>query len=369
MRSIRAGDLSGSRRRIGRMKRLTLVLVAAAAFALPGAARAAACSPLNCAPSQFTLAHGTLLGFRTMVNKPVTVVDLKTGERRWVIPAGLVGGDLLVHQDGGSLVWYDASRGARLYAAPLPSVEYSLAGVSQSGTRAVALSIVGTGTKAAILSRNGKQTIALPGKQWEFDALRGNNLFLIKYLARGGYQVRLVHVGSGKLDPRPLKDPHESGTIWGSPFSRLSSADGRYVFTLYIGSNGGSMVHELDLKNATARCIDLPGTGNYGSATSTALVLSRDQRTLWAVSPGYGRAVAIDVRTRKVSTALRFSLPYWNLGNGTRAAFAPDGEHIALADNEEVAVIGVSQGKIVQRGKAKAIALGWSPDGRLWKLT
>jgi hypothetical protein len=32
-------------------------------------------------------------------------------------------------------------------------------------------------------------------------------------------------------------------------------------------------------------------------------------------------------------------------------------------------VIGVSQGKIVQRGKAKAIALGWSPDGRLWKLT
>jgi hypothetical protein len=351
------------------MKRLALVLAAAAAVALPGAARGAACSPLNCAPSQFTLAHGTLLGFRPMVNKPVTVVDLKTGAARWVIPAGLVGGDLLVHQAGGRLVWYDASRGTRMYAAALPSVEYSLAGVSQKGTRAVASSIVGTGTKVAIVSRGSEQTIALPGKQWDFDALRGNNLFLIKYLQLGGYQVRLVHLGSGKLDPHPLKDPHESGTIWGSPFSRLSSADGRYVFTLYIGSNGGSMVHELDLKNATARCIDLPGTGNYGSATSTALVLSHDQRTLWAVSPGYGRAVGIDVRTRKVSTALRFSLPYWNLGNGTSAALAPDGRQIALGDNEEVAVIGLAKGEVVQRGKARAIALGWSPDGRLWKLT
>ena len=369
MRSIRVGDLAGSRRRMGSMKRLALVLAAAAAVALPGAVRAAACSPLNCAASQFTLAHGTLLGFRSMVNKPVTVVDLKTGAFRWRVPAGLVGGNLLVHQDQRKLVWYDASRGVRLYDAALPSVEYSLAGVSQNGTRALAFSIVGTGTKAAILSRHGERTIALPGKQWQFDALRGNNLFLIKYLPLGGYQVRLVHVGSGKLEQRPLKDPHESGTIWGSPFSRLSSADGRYVFTLYIGPNGGSMVHELDLKNATARCIDLPGTGDYGSATTTALLLSRDQRTLWAVSPGYGRVVGIDVRTRKVSTASRLSLPYWNVASGTSAALAPDGRHLALANNEEVAIIGLAKGTVMQRGKAKAIALGWSPGGRLWKLT
>ena len=46
------------------MKRLALVL-AAVAVVLPSAARAAACSPLNCAASQFSLAGGTLLGFRT----------------------------------------------------------------------------------------------------------------------------------------------------------------------------------------------------------------------------------------------------------------------------------------------------------------
>ena len=353
------------------MERLTVALVLVAtvvAVALPAAARGAACSPLNCAASQFTLAHGTLLGFRTAVNKPVTVVDLKTGDARFVLPAGLTGGNLLVHQDGRSLAWYDASRGARLYTAALPDVEYSLAGVSQNGTRAVALNTVGDGTRVAIVSGSDRRTISLPGKQWQFDALRGDNLFLIKFLAVGGYQVRLVHVGSGRLDAKPLKDPHESGTIWGSPFSRLSSPDGRYLFTLYIGSNGGSMIHELDLKAAKARCIDLPGTGDYGSATSYALVLSPDARTLWAVSPGYGRAVAIDVRTRSVSTAFRFELPYWNLGNGTSAALAPDGERVALADGETVAVIGLAQRKIVARNPGKAIALGWSPDGRLWKL-
>jgi hypothetical protein len=351
------------------MKRLALVLACAAAVALPGATRAAACSPLNCAASQFTLAHGTLLGFRTAVNRPVTVVDLATGSPRWVLPAGLTGDDLLVHQGGRTLAWYDASRGTLLYRATLPSAGYRLSGVSQDGSRAVALSIAGRKTTVAILSRSARKTIVLPGKQWQVDALRGDNLFLIGYLATGGYQVRLLHVGSGRLDSRPLKDPHESGTIWGSPFSRLSSADGRYLFTLYIGSNGGSMIHLLDLKAATARCIDLPGTGDYGSATSTALVLSHDQRTLWALSPGYGRAVGIDVRTRKVVSAFRFDLSSWNLGGGTSAALAPDGKHVALSDNQTVAIVGLAEHKVVERNPGKAVALGWSPDGRLWKLS
>ena len=111
----------------------------------------------------------------------------------------------------------------------------------------------------------------------------------------GGYQVRLVDLATGKLASSPLKDPHESGTIWGQPFSRLASPDGRFLFTLYLGSNGGAMMHELDLKAAKARCIDLPGTGDYGSASSWALSLAPDGRTLWAVSPGYGRVVGIDV--------------------------------------------------------------------------
>ncbi|MGH3048866.1 MAG: hypothetical protein ACRDLK_01820, partial [Gaiellaceae bacterium] len=117
------------------MKRLTLVLIAIATVvtvALPSAAHAAACSPLNCAASQFAIGrHGNLMGFRKAIGKPVTVVDLQTGKTRWVLPAGLTGGSLLVHQAARTLVWYDASRGTRLASIVLPDAEYSLAGASQ----------------------------------------------------------------------------------------------------------------------------------------------------------------------------------------------------------------------------------------------
>jgi hypothetical protein len=350
------------------MKRLALVL-AAATLLLPSAASAAACSPLNCAPSQFSLAGGSLLGFRTAAEAPVTVVDLKTGQSRWTLPWGFTGRDLLVHPNARTIVWYDASKGSRVARATLAKGG-TLVGVSQSGTRAVVRRIRNTWTEFRVVAPGAtERAIRVPRGNWDFDALLGDHLFLIKYLAGGGYQVLLAHVGSGKLDAAPLKDPHESGTIWGQPFERLASADGRFLFTLYIGQNGGAMVHELDLKAATARCIDLPGTGDYGAATSWAMLLSKDEGTLWATSPGYGRVVAIDVASREVSSAFRITLASWNLGNGTRAALAPDGQHVALADGETVAILGLAEKKVVERNSVKATAVGYSPDGKLWTFS
>jgi hypothetical protein len=349
------------------MKKLALAL-AAAALLLPGAARSAACSPLDCAPSQFTLVHGTLLGFRSQANKPVTVVDLKTGEKRWTLPAGVVGGHFLVHQSGRSLAWYDANTGRAAGTALLPDVEYSLGGVSQDGTRAVATRWFHGNTRIAIVSRTSRKVLTVPGVRWAFDALYGNNVFLIHDFLIGGYEIRLLHAGSGRLERRPLKDPHESGRIWGSPFSRLASNDGTYLFTLYIGSNGGAMVHELNLKTATARCIELPGTGDYGSAATWTMQASPDGGTLWMANPGYGRVVGIDVASRTLTTAFRIDLAYWNNGTTPASALSPDGEQFALADGETVALLDLSSKKIVQRDPAKkVIALGYAPDGsNLW---
>jgi hypothetical protein len=350
------------------MKRLAIVL-AAAAVVLPSAARAAACSPLTCAASQFSLSDGSLLGFRARADAPVTVVDLQTGKEKWSLPSGIIAGNLLVHQDGLRLVWYDASRGTtQLDSAAIAAG--SLEGVSQNGTRAVVKQLSPGGTTFTILSP-GRQSraIVVPGRLWDFDALRGDNLFLIRYLKGGGYQVRLAHVGSRKLEAAPLKDPHESGIIWGSPYSRLPSVDGRYLFTLYIGQNGGAMIHALDLKTAKARCVDLPGTGNYGAATSWTMQLSNNARTLWAVSPGYGRAVSIDIGRRKVSSAFKLELPGWNVGLGTASALSPDGAQIALADQRTVAVLDLTTRKVMRREPGQAIALGYAPDGRLWTLS
>jgi hypothetical protein len=341
------------------MKRLALVL-AAAAVLLPGAAHAAACSPLNCAASQFSLAGGKMLGFRTGVDKPVTVVDLRTGKARWVLPAGFEAGDRYVHQAAYRLVWMNAATNRTLATSAYPG-GYELVGVSQDGSRAV----LQDSNLFAIVSPHGLTKLRLSPGQWQFDALAGDNLFLIKYKSQGGYQVRLVKVSTGKVVPTVLKD-----VIWGQPFSRLASGDGRYLFTLYVGGNGAAMVHQLDLRTAAAKCIDLPGTGDFGAAATWTMTLSRDQHTLWAVSPGYGRVVGIDVATRRPTAAFSVDLPYWNSGTTPAAVLAPDGTHVALADNETVAVIDLDAQKVISRAHARAKALGYSPDGaHLWRLS
>jgi hypothetical protein len=350
------------------MTRLALVL-AVAAVLLPSAAVGAACSPLNCAPSQFSLANGRLLGFRSSALAPVTIVDLSTGKTKAALPNGVVGGTLLVHQEGTTLTWYDARSGKSTGTAVVPS-GVRLVGVSQDGERAVGLRLTdGGSTTFVIASLDRVDELRVEGRQWDFDALRGDNLFLIRYQRSGGYQVRLLHVGSGKLDAKPLKDPHESGTIWGQPYSRLASTDGRYLFTLYIGSNGGSMVHALDLDTAKARCIDLPGTGDYLASTAWGLALGRNGRTLWAANPSHGRVVGIDVRTRTATRAFRINVGYWSRGRGTRAALSPDGSRVALTDGESVAVVSLAGGRVVSRTPNAAAALGYSPAGRLWTFT
>jgi len=261
---------------------------------------------------------------------------------------------------GAAIVWTDATTDKTVARVANPQL-FELVGASQDGSRAV----LRYGRRFAVVSPGSWRVLRVPPGRWDFDALEGDNLFLIKYDGDGGYQVRLLHLSSGTIDPTVLKQ-----RIWGNPFSRVASPDGHYLFTMYIASNGAAMVHELDLRTASARCIDLPGTGDYGSAATWAMVLSRDAKTLWAVSPGYGRVVGIDVASRAVTTAFRIDLPLWNTGNATAAVLSPDGERIAIADKETVALVDLEAQKITSRDKGKAIALGYSPDGaNLWKFS
>jgi hypothetical protein len=344
------------------MTRLLLVL-SVVALLLPGAASAAACSPMNCAPSQVELGNAALLAYRTSSHAPVSVADLQSGESIASLPWGFVYGNVLVHQQGRRVEWYDATTGKKTGQRTLPG-PIRLEGASQDGRRAV---VFLSKTLAAIVTPNAYREISLARGNWGFDALRGDNLMLIKYLP-SGYQVRLLDLSRRSSATRLLKDPHESGTIWGQPWSRLSSRDGRYVFTLYLASNGAAMVHELDLATARARCIDLPGTGDYGAGTSWGMVVSPDGRTLWLAGPGYGRVIGIDIASRKVTRSFALSLPNWVLGSGTRTAISPDGTRLALTDRETVAVVDLGARKVVSRTQERAVAVGWSPSGELRML-
>lgn len=351
------------------MKRLLLVLALALPAALPAAARAAGCSPLDCAPTGSALGHGLLAVRPNGVTGSVAVDDLRSGRSRWQLPAGILDGTTLVHQDHASLSWFDALTGARLGRTTVLGVAKTgyLAGASQDGSRAVLARSWKKHTTLTIVSRGGQRSVTLRGTDWGFDALAGQKLYLLRYL-RNGYQVRLYDLAANRLVARPLKDPRESSLIWGTAWARTTSPDGRYVFTLYVGQDGGAMVHELDVRNATARCIELPGDGDFNRGTSYTLQVSPDGRTLWAVSPGYGRAVGIDVASARVRTAFRFHTDASaDSPSATVSALSPDGGRIAFALAGRVWVLDTAQRRLVVERHRAATALAFSPDGtRLW---
>ncbi|MGH3002866.1 MAG: hypothetical protein ACRDM1_09455 [Gaiellaceae bacterium] len=342
------------------MTRLLLAFAAVTLLLLPGAASAAACSPLNCAPSQFTLSHGTLVAYRHTALGRVSVADLRTGNHLFTVPGGFVGGNLLVHRTGKRLTWFDLRTGAEKAQTTLPWT-FGFSGVSQDGSRAVAFRKVNGGQTLVIISPHSWRQVPLPQGTWDFDALRGTNLFLIKYLKNGSYQVDYVDLSTDSPTAKLIKDPHESGTIWGSPFARLASPDGRMLFTLYVSGNGAAMVHELNLAKPRARCIDLPGSGDYGAAVSWAMALTPSGSTLWAVSPGYKKVVGINVGARKVATAFGIDVPGWNIGWGTRIALGRDGSEIAVADGKSIARIALGEQRVIDLTSGNAVALGYAP--------
>ncbi|HZQ81206.1 MAG TPA: hypothetical protein VFB25_04440 [Gaiellaceae bacterium] len=348
------------------MTRLAVLLAAASLLLLPGSLRAAACSPLDCAPSQFVLAHGTLLATRGSVQSPLRVIDLRTGRTRWRLPPGIVQGQTLLHQDGKLVTWYDAATGARTGSAvDGQHAAFELVGASQRATRAVLARTQRLSTTFVVLAKTGtSRTITLPGKVWSFDALSGRFLYLIQVVP-DGYEVRLYDLAANKLQPQPLKDPHEGALIEGAPFARASTPNGRYLFTLYVGS-GTAMVHELDLAAGRAYCIDLPGYGDYAAAITWTLVSDVDNSTVWAVSPGFGRVLAIDVQAHVVRFHYSFQRADW-LSNPGIGVQAPDGGHIAFTDGRHVWLAIPDLARVVAEPAHVATALAFAPDqSALW---
>ena len=346
------------------MKRL-LVLVLFV-LVVPGAARGAACSPLNCSPSQFVLGNGTLLAVRGSVDKPLRVIDLRTGATRWHLPAGIVTGKTLVSQSGSLLTWFDMTTGARLRDDPLQlHGVFQLVGASQDGKRAVLARTQTRSTTFAVVAPHMQRQVQLGGGNWQFDALNGSNLILIQQL-RNGYRVRLYDLATNTLQRQPLKDPGESALIQGIPVQRVASPNGRYLFTLYIDGNGNAMVHELDTVSARAHCIDLAGTGDFNSALTWAIVPSRDNSTLWAVSAGYGRLAAIDVAAHVVREHARFYSIPWNATAGI-AALGPDGKRLVVTDAQHTWFVSLDTLRVRRGPSHVAIAIAFSPDGsRVW---
>lgn len=335
------------------MKRVALIAVL---LAFVPSAHAAACSPLDCSPSQFVLGGGTMLGVRGAPDRPLRVIDLRTGVTRWRLPAGIVTGNTLVSQSGGLLTWYDTKTGARVRAL---LADGRLVGTSQDATRAV----LQRGSTFTIVAPHLHRLVKLGRGNWQFDALNGQNLFLIQQLDNG-YKVRLFDLATNALQQQPLKDQEKSALIQGIPFQRASSPNGRYLFTLYIDGNGNAMIHQLDTAAGHAYCIDLPGVGDFGSAMTWAIVPTN--ATLWAVSVGYGRIAAVDVAAHVVRERASFYSIPWTANPGI-AAMARDGKRLVVADAQHTWFVSLATLKVRRGPSHVAIAIAFAPDGsRVW---
>jgi hypothetical protein len=126
------------------------------------------------------------------------------------------------------------------------------------------------------------RTIVLDGI-YSFDALSpdASKMYLIQYAAAGDlnhYIVRAYDLRTNRLLPGKVADRSEhEKTMAGSPMTRTTSADGRWVYTLYQKPSGEPFVHALDTVGVAAYCIDLPkNRGLY----NLVLSLRNHDRTL-----------------------------------------------------------------------------------------
>jgi hypothetical protein len=107
------------------------------------------------------------------------------------------------------------------------------------------------------------RTIVLDGT-FSFDALSpdASMLYLIQYASTRNlshYIVRAYDMRTNRLLPGKIADRSEDEkTMAGTAITRTTSANGRWVYTLYQKPSGEPFVHALDTVGAAAYCIDLP---------------------------------------------------------------------------------------------------------------
>ena len=105
--------------------------------------------------------------------------------------------------------------------------------------------------------------VALDG-DFGYDALspHGRTLYLIQHVVSDGtfrYRVRAYDLARWRLLPGAIADKRQRGWLMqGLPVTRATSADGRWVYTLYSNGDNYPFVHALDTVGRTAVCIGIP---------------------------------------------------------------------------------------------------------------
>lgn len=208
----------------------------------------------------------------------------------------------------------------------LPSTPAGAEGISRDGSALVLADLQSGGVTPSlflVLSPENlriREPITLNG-YFSYDAISpdGSRLYLIQYEDAGSvdlsrYVVRAYDLRTKKLLPGRIADrTQKSWVMHGWPVSRTTSADGRWVYTLYQNPGGYPFVHALDTVRGVAHCVGLP-LQNQGGIYNLRLAL---HGTRLAVDWRSGRPfVDVDTTTWRVTPAHRGGFPWWAIGLG-----------------------------------------------------
>jgi hypothetical protein len=224
-----------------------------------------------------------------------------------------VGKDTLVQrtvQDGGQIE--DSRFVPGKFTIPAVALDATAAGLSHDESTIVLIrpraSFPRAKTTFAIMDAprlRVRRIVTLRG-DFSFDAVSpdGATIYLIQYVDPGdptNYLVRGLDSATGRLQPRAIVDPHETGDeMRGFALTRATSPDGSWEYTLYDGMGQHPFVHALDVKRGRARCIDLPAGLANTDVSQLRLAVAPDGGRV-DVTRGADSVAVIDTETFAVS--------------------------------------------------------------------
>lgn len=357
------------------MKRLLPLFALLAAPFSPGAF-ADGCPPSTCGTTSYAPAGSDLFVFPSgRQGGPLNVYDLRSGARRFVLPAGMLSADgrafiSAVHLRGGTrFLRFDPRTGRARALRTVPGT-WSIVGVSADGRRIARFKFRkhAKGTVLTLDGRGRSQSIRFPGT-YELESISpdGRRLFLIRWHRSGSYDLQQYDLSTARLSPTRLDDPGEK--MEGQAQSAVQTRDGSWLYTLYGKLNGETFVHALDLRTGIAHCIDLPLHGDLASIGATALTLSPDERELYIASPLAGQVTTVDLTTLAVASTVRFrALPPGNFvfGTGPSAAISPNGRMLAFVTAHRLWLMDTAYGLVRKpvRVASTIAGVGFAPNGR-----
>jgi hypothetical protein len=270
------------------VRRLGFLLVVTAALAVVPAASAAY-------PAPFAVQGGRGLA---SLDGSVHYVTLKTGSNTRIVALGAQAGETVSRTVSGA---YGI---ATLTQAGLTG------GLFHDGSAFVLQSIGLKPISHFVVVRSKdlmpRQTIALKGT-FGFDAVSpdGSMLYLIQHTSTQDIQhyiVRAYNLQTHKLMKRRVADKTQKSWIMqGWAVDRVTSADGRWAYTLYSNPGGYPFVHALDTVRGVAHCIGVPWRGDPNEPWNMRLALNADGRSLAVNQTSGSTFVAIDVANWKIS--------------------------------------------------------------------